>query len=167
MIRVRPIARSDADGFAALVRCVFLPLELSPPPSAGRLTGDDVRAHLDGGGGGLVAEAAGLVAGLLWNEADGTLHVSRVAVDPACRRQGLATRLLAGAEAEAARRRLAFLWLSTRLALTANRRLFARCGFVETTLHAHPGHAEPTFVDMVKPTATGSEQGEPTSQPGV
>jgi hypothetical protein len=40
--------------------------------------------------------------------------------------------------------------LSTRLVLLDNRRLFAACGFVETTCHAHPGYAEPTFVNMEK-----------------
>jgi penicillin-binding protein 2 len=34
--------------------------------------------------------------------------------------------------------------------LADNRRLFARCGFVETAQHAHPGYAQPTFVDMEK-----------------
>ena len=142
--------RPDADAFACLIRRVFLALDLDPPPSAGRLKGDDVRTHLDGGGGGLIAEGAAPVAGLLWSEKDGALYVSRAAVDPAYRRAGLATRLLAEAEAEAARRRLPLLRLSTRLSLTDNRRLFGRLGFVETTSHAHPGYAEPTFVDMVK-----------------
>ena len=40
------------------------------------------------------------------------------------------------------------LYLSTRLVLLDNRRLFAACGFVETTRDAHPGYAEPTFVNM-------------------
>ena len=44
--------------------------------------------------------------------------------------------------------------LSTRLALLDNRRLFAACGFVETTREAHPGYAEPTFVNMVKRLAS-------------
>ena len=176
VIRVRPILRSDADTFAALVRRVFLALPLNPPPSAGRLSGDDVRTHLDGGGGGLVAEADGMVAGLLWDEGNRSLHVGRIAVDPSCRRQGLATRLLAGAQAEAERRRLASIGLSTRLALTANRRLFAHFGFVETVLHAHPGYTQPTFVDMVKPIAGSAAcdheaiigaGDEPTSPPGV
>jgi hypothetical protein len=40
--------------------------------------------------------------------------------------------------------------LSTRLALLDNRRLFAACGFVETTRETHPGFAAPTFVNMEK-----------------
>lgn len=150
MTTLRPLERADADAYAALVRQVFAALALEPPPSAARLTGDDVRLHLDQGGGGLVAETDTVVAGLLWAEKDGGLYVSRVAVSADCRRQGLATRLLAQAEAEAARRHLSSLHLSTRLSLAGNRRLFARFGLVEGTRHAHPGYAEPTFVDMVK-----------------
>ena len=150
MIAIRPIGRNDADGFAALVRRVFLTLQADPQPSAARLTGDDVRTHLDHAGGGLVAEAGETVAGLLWVEKDGGLHVSRLVVEPARQHHGLATRLLAMAEVEAARRGVPRLCLSTRLAFTGNRRLFGRLGFAETTQHAHPGYAEPTFVDLVK-----------------
>ena len=32
--------------------------------------------------------------------------------------------------------------------------MFAACGFVETERHAHPGYAEPTFVDMEKRLAS-------------
>ena len=42
------------------------------------------------------------------------------------------------------------LYLSTRLVLLDNRRLFGACGFVETARDAHPGYAEPTFVNMEK-----------------
>ena len=45
------------------------------------------------------------------------------------------------------------LLLSTRLVLVGNRRLFARCGFVETAQLAHPGYAHPTFVDLEKALA--------------
>ena len=41
-------------------------------------------------------------------------------------------------------------YLSTRLVLLDNRRLFAACGFVETAREAHPGYAEPTLVNMEK-----------------
>lgn len=149
----------DAEPYAALVRSAFAGLGLDPPPSALGLTGAMVAAHLAEGGG--VTTEPG-EAGLLWAEKDGGLYVSRVAVHPAARGQGLAIRMLAAAEAEARRRGLPRLWLATRLALTGNRRLFARCGFVETAQHSHPGYATPTFVDMEKPI--GSELGP---APGV
>lgn len=163
--RLRPIGHSDADGFAALVRRVFLRLDADPQPSAARLTGDDVRVHLAGGGGGLVAQSGS--AGLLWAGKDGGLYVSRVVVDPDCQRQGLATMLLNAAEAEAVRLGLPRIWLSTRLAFAGNRRLFGRLGFVETVLHSHPGYVEPTFVDMVKalgPARPGRPDRDGTAQ---
>ncbi len=145
----RVLEPADAEDLAGLVRNAFAGLLLDPPPSAGRVTAEDVRRHLAQGGGGIVVDPA--VAGLLWDEREGGLYVSRVAVTTAHRRQGIATGLLQAAEAEAQRRGLPRLWLSTRLALTGNRRLFARFGFVETRLHAHDGYAEPTYVDMEKP----------------
>ena len=120
-----------------------------PRPLPGASRASDVLAHLARGGGGVIIDPA--VAGLLWDEREGGLYVSRVVVDPAHRRQGIAAGLLEAAEAEAVRRGLPRLWLATRLVLTGNRRLFSRFGFVETALHAHDGYAEPTFVDMEKP----------------
>ena len=145
---LRALVCDDAEIFASLVRRVFNARMADPPPSAGRLTGEDVRTHLAGGGGGVTADPA--TAGLLWAEKEGGLYVSRVAVDTAWRRQGLASRMLAAAETEALRRGLPRIWLATRLAFTDNRGLFSRLGFVETKLHSHEGYAEPTFVDMEK-----------------
>jgi hypothetical protein len=42
------------------------------------------------------------------------------------------------------------VFLSTRLVLADNRRLFAGCGFVEIAQHAHPGYDHPTFVEAEK-----------------
>ncbi len=52
------------------------------------------------------------------------------------------------AEREARRRGLARMTLGVRLELEDNRRLFASCGFEETTLHRHEGFSEPTWVTM-------------------
>jgi hypothetical protein len=54
------------------------------------------------------------------------------------------------AEAAAQQHGLARLRVGTRLALAGNRRLFASCGFVQIARHAHPGYAEPTWVEMEK-----------------
>ena len=89
-------------------------------------------------------------AGLLWAERDGGLYLARLAVHPGSRGEGFAVHLLQAAEAEARRRLLPRLWLSTRLAAERNRRLFARFGFVEGVRHAHPGYEQPTYVDMEK-----------------
>ena len=78
------------------------------------------------------------------------LYLGRLAVAPAWRGRGIARALVAAAEMAARRTGLPRVHLSTRLVLLDNRRLFAACGFVETTRDAHPGYAEPTFVNMEK-----------------
>jgi GNAT superfamily N-acetyltransferase len=147
------MAPHDAPAVAALIRIAFAaqPVRTDPLPSALRVTSGDVAAHLAGGGGGLVAEAAGILAGsAIWTEKDGGLYLARLAVAPAWRGRGIAKALVAAAEAAARVAAQPRIHLSTRLALLDNRRLFAACGFVETTREAHPGYAEPTFVNMEK-----------------
>jgi ribosomal protein S18 acetylase RimI-like enzyme len=156
---MRPLRPADAEAFAALVRSAFADWAVDPLPSALRVTADDIGRHFGDGGGGVTTDPA--QAGLLWAEKEGGLYISRVAVHPAHRRQGLAARLLSAAEAEARRRGLPRLWLSTRLAMASNRALFRRCGFVEGATHVHAGFTEPTYIDLSK------SLGEPTGVPGV
>ncbi len=152
----RALVAADAPAIAALIRSAFavLPNPVDPPLSALRETGESIAAILAQGGGGAAIEQDGaIVASCIWQEKAGGLYFGRLAVAPSARKQGHAGRLLAAAEAEARARGLPKLLLSTRLALTANRRLFAAHGFAETAYHTHPGYAAPTFVDMEKPLA--------------
>jgi N-acetylglutamate synthase-like GNAT family acetyltransferase len=148
--RLRHATPADADALADLIRHCFArqTVVTDPLPSALRESGDNIRKHFADGGGGAVFE--GPAACLLWAEEDGGLYIGRVAVHPDWRGRGFAKRLLAMAEGEARHRGLPRLHLSTRLVLIDNRRLFAACGFVETTEEAHPGYAAPTFVNMEK-----------------
>jgi|SRR5579863_5078202 predicted N-acetyltransferase YhbS len=150
--RLRPMAPDDAAAVAALIRTAFAAQSLvtDPLPSALRVTEADVAAHLRGGGG-VVAEVRGtLVGSAMWAEQEGGLYFSRLAVAPDWRGRGIAKALVAAAEAEGRRMGLPRIHLSTRIPLLDNRRLFAACGFVETTREAHPGYAEPTSVHMEK-----------------
>ncbi len=168
----RAIETSDAAAVAALIRAAFgaIPV-LDPRPSALRETEASVLAHLAAGGGGAVITQAEPVAAVLWSEQDGGLYLGRLATAPHCRGHGLATGLVLAAEAEAWRRGLPRLHLGVRLALSGNRRLFARLGFVETRLHAHPGHSEPTWTEAEKwlvtapPPGTGTPPGSPDAPP--
>ena len=121
-----------------------------PLPSALRVTEADVAEHLRSGGGAVAEVAGALVGSALWVEQDGGLYLARLAVAPVRRGRGIAKALVAAAEAAARAMGLPRVHLSTRLVLLDNRRLFAACGFVETTREAHPGYAEPTFVNMEK-----------------
>jgi ribosomal protein S18 acetylase RimI-like enzyme len=150
-LRFRPLRTEDAAVVARTVRAAFAANRpLDPPASALRERAAAVRAVLASGGGAALFAGVVMVACLLWQEKEGGLYVSRVSVLRRHRRQGLANALLVAAEEEARRRRLPRLWLSTRLALTENRAVFAACGFREATRHAHAGYAQPTYVDMVK-----------------
>jgi predicted N-acetyltransferase YhbS len=132
---LRPICARDAAAIAALIRTAFTVQSVvtDPPSSALRVTEADVSSHLCQGTGAVAEVNGGLVGSALWNERKGGLYLSRLAVAPAWRRRGLPR-----------------LYLSTRLVLLDNRRLFGACGFVETARDAHPGYAEPTFVNMEK-----------------
>jgi predicted N-acetyltransferase YhbS len=149
---LRSIEERDAQAVAALIRAAFASQSVAtdPPPSALRVTAEDVAAHLRTGGGAVAEAAGGLVGSALWTEQDGGLYLGRLAVASAWRGRGIAKALVAVAEAAAREMGLPRIHLSTRLPLIDNRRLFAACGFVETTRHAHPGYAELTFVNMEK-----------------
>jgi ribosomal protein S18 acetylase RimI-like enzyme len=119
--------------------------------SALRVTGEDVLAHLERGGSGVIAEPEGKLAGsALWEVLGGGLYLSRLAVVPCFRRRGIARKLIEAAELAAHAQDCPLLHLSTRLVLENARRLFASCGFVEVGQSAHPGYMHPTMVRMEK-----------------
>jgi GNAT superfamily N-acetyltransferase len=154
-IPLRAGGRDDAAALASLIRLAFAaqPIATDPPSSALRETAATIAAHFDGGGGAIVADgplASGPVAALLWLEKADGLYLGRLAVHPAWRGRGLARRLIAAAEQAAHRAGHVRLFVSTRLALVSNRRLFLSSGFVETRRSAHPGYAVPTSVEMEK-----------------
>jgi ribosomal-protein-alanine N-acetyltransferase len=153
----RPIHPADAATVAALIRLAFTAQAVAadPPPSGQCVTEAHVTAHLAAGGAGMVIEHAGRpIASVLWKR-DGdrpeAFYISRLAVDPAHRRQGLASALLTAAEAAARSANIRLLLLETRIVFTDNRALFAAAGFHETRTRAHPGYAHPTIVMLEKP----------------
>lgn len=149
---MRPLGAGDAEAVAALIRLAFaaIPVPLDPAPSALGETGGSVLAHLQAGGGGAVVGDGGpqgLQACVLWSEREGGLYFGRLCVHPSVQGRGLAGLLVGAAVDEARRRGLPRLHLGVRLALTGNRRLFARLGFTETRLRTHEGYDGPTWVE--------------------
>ena len=149
---LRPLVADDAPAAAALIRRAFgvQSVPTDPPSSALRETADTIADAIRGGGGACMAGADGLIGVVIWAEQDGGLYFGRLAVDPAWCGKGVARTLIEAVEAEARRRKLSRVHLSTRLVLLDNRRLFAARGFRETELRTHPGYSAPTFVVMEK-----------------
>ena len=146
---LRPIEAADAAAAAALIRAAFAGIvpALVPQPSALAETTESVAVAV----GGCVACAGGAVVGVvLWEERDGGLYLRRLAVDPAFRGLRVATALVAEGCAFASASGFAWVHVGVRLVLAGNRRLFASCGFHETSLHAHAGFDAPTWVAMEK-----------------
>ena len=154
-IAIRPLPVQDAEAAAALIRQAFARQSVTtdPPPSALRETGAAIGASLAAPGEGGFGAWAGptLVGCVMWQVKPPGLYLGRLAVDAAQRGRGVAPLLVAAVAQQARVLGLGRLWLSTRLVLADNRRMFARLGFVETQRHAHPGYARPTFVDMEMP----------------
>ncbi len=150
--RMRQLRAEDAEAAACLIRSAFAKLSgfVDPPPSALRETAEAVASRILEGGGAAAEATAGIVGVALWTPTERGLYVSRVSVAPRWRGRGIARALLEAAETAAVETGLPALWLSVRLALTHNRRLFSAAGYVETTRHAHEGHSMPTYVDMEK-----------------
>jgi predicted N-acetyltransferase YhbS len=146
--RLRPTRVDEAPAIAALIRSAFIELAVLPPPSALGETAESVARWLMAGGG-AVAEASGEIVGaILWEMRGENFYLGRLAVAPAWRRRGIGRALVGLGEAEARRLGVRRIELGTRLALTDNRRLFATCGFRETTRHCHAGFTAETWVTL-------------------
>lgn len=151
-VAVRAMTPADCRAVAALIRRAFAaqPTRTDPPPSALHETAATVATHLAAGGGAVAYTGKRIVGGVMWEPKDAGLYLERLAVDPAWRGRRIARALVAATEAAARQAGAPRVHLGTRLVLTGNRRLFASCGFVEIARHAHPGYAEPTWVEMEK-----------------
>ena len=151
-MRARPTMPADAAAIIALIRAAFAvqSVPTDPPSGALRETTETIAAAIVAGGGAVVTQGGAIIGSVLWEEKDGGLYFGRLAVHPAQRRRGIARALVNAAEAEARRRGLPRVHLSTRLPLLDNRRLFAKCGFVETVLNTHAGYSTPTSMVMEK-----------------
>jgi len=93
-----------------------------------------------------------LVGALRWSVQPDqqVLHVGRVAVLPAYRRQGVASALMRWAEGQARALGLSAVQIGTRLQLPENIRFYQQLGYEITEQAYHQGYEQPTFVWMRK-----------------
>ncbi|MEL6477804.1 MAG: GNAT family N-acetyltransferase [Pseudomonadota bacterium] len=83
------------------------------------------------------------------------MAVSKLAVAPGLRRQGLARKMIKGAGEAARRLGLKALIVQTRIELTENHAAFAAMGFEKVGETSHPGYHRATSITMRKPLITG------------
>jgi ribosomal protein S18 acetylase RimI-like enzyme len=131
-----------------LVLAAFRDLSIDPPSSVLKESVSDFLTRLRTETA-IVAQAEGALVGAVFCAAkDDSLYVGRLAVRDDFRRRGAASALLQAASAEARRRALPRLTLSTRIALASNVALFSKHGFVVVAEQSHPGFSYPTSYDM-------------------
>lgn len=136
-----------------LVQSAFVDLPIDPPSGVLKETLADFSERLRRETA-LVAEALeqpdedAIVGSVFCIDQDSSLYVGRLAVRPDFRRRGVASALLDAAKAEAFRRGVRRVTLSTRIALADNVALFRRHGFQIVASTCHPGFSHPTSYDM-------------------
>jgi len=153
MIRTAPRNFSEWERVRLLILDAFAYMapRIDPPSSALRLTAQSMRADADSGALLLAWRADDLVGCVFVRPKKDVLYISKLAVNPTLQRAGIGRKLMEAARAEARRRGIGMLELSTRIELVENHAAFARMGFVKTAETAHEGFDRPTSIVMRAP----------------
>jgi tRNA threonylcarbamoyladenosine biosynthesis protein TsaE len=147
---------ADAADVLALTRAVFTAYaDVQPQPTSLRETVADVERDLAVGGGLVVRDSAGaLLAVARFTEDEHGFWLRRVAVDPAARRLGLGSMLLAAAEHVAISRGHDRVRIGVRLPLVAVQDFWRARGFHDVAVHDYWVELERrTPVQVTLPTA--------------
>ena len=143
------------EALLSLIRASFAYMDgvIDPPSSVHRLSPEALRAKAATEIV-FIARAGEQVVGCAFlAEKEGHFYLGKLAVLPAYQGRGVGRHLLEAAEDHARRAGKPIIELQTRIELTANHRVFARLGFVETGRTAHEGYDRPTSVTMRKALA--------------
>jgi GNAT superfamily N-acetyltransferase len=154
LLTVKRADLSDAAQIAAIIAAAFAEYRgrLVPESAALDETGESIGGELAAGSVGFLADWQGRAVGCVMAKAAGdSLYFGRLSVLREGRGHGAG--LVEAVEIEALRRGLRAASLNVRIALPENQRFFAGLGYVETGREAHPGFAEPTFINMRKALA--------------
>lgn len=132
------------------VSFVYMDGRIHPPSSMHRLTAEALAEHARDHELWIIRDRESLAACVQYTIRPDCLYVGKLSVAAPHRRQGLARRLLAHAEARARALGLPAVELQTRIELTENHRTFAAMGFIKTAESAHLGYDRPTSITMRK-----------------
>jgi ribosomal protein S18 acetylase RimI-like enzyme len=149
----RAASSEDASTLAATIATAFEQYRgrLVPESAAFGETPDRIAREFADGSGAIIAEQHEAALGcVMIRPVEDDLYFGRLAVIPSARGRGIGRLLVGAVEAEAARRGLAGVRMSARIALPANQRFFSELGYVETAREAHPGFDHPTTIHRRK-----------------
>lgn len=143
------------DDLLAVIRASFAYMDgvIDPPSSAHRLTPETLRDKAASETGFIALAGDGIAGCAFLAEKPVHFYLGKLAVAPGMQGRGVGRRLLEAVEAHARAAGKDIIELQTRVELTANQRMFARLGFVETARTAHAGYDRPTSVTMRKALA--------------
>ncbi len=163
-VSFREATLSDAPAIATVIHAAYEQYRghLDPPSGAHGETVDTIRQKMATAQV-LLAMIGGEVVGCVFYEsASDHIYLSRLAVLPRYRHQGIGRELIRRVEAFAGAHGYARVRLSVRVPLVDNRALYERLGYRVVSYASHLGYAESTYVNMEKdlaenPGETGSE----------
>jgi GNAT superfamily N-acetyltransferase len=151
-ILIREAGDLDAELLALLIQAAFAEYlgRLDPPSSAHAKTADVVQAELADGGAFLAEQDDVAVGCVFFHPRTDHVYLDRLAVLPPYRRQGIGRLLIAAVEERARLLGYTRVWLSVRLALSANHSSYERLGYRFHSYGTHAGYHAPTSVTLEK-----------------
>ncbi len=148
-IRVEPVGAERTDLVHRLTQAAFAEFQgvLEPPSGAEAETAEVVAADIADGGAAVAWIGQEAVGTVRYASLPDHLYVGRLGVLPSHRGRGVATALMAFAEAQAASLESLEVRVEVRSALPGNVAFFRRCGFA--VVEERPHHRSPTETTVV------------------
>lgn len=154
-ILVSPRQFADWTGLLALLHSAYAYMEsrINPPSSLLRMDVHQLEKKARDEALILAFEDQRLIGCAFASLREDCVYVSKLAVDTAVRRRGVARKMMQEAERFARANARPFVELETRIELIENHKTFAALGFSKVAESAHPGFDRPTSITMRKPVS--------------
>ena len=151
-LRIADATTDDAPTIVALVRAAFEEYrgQIDPPSGAHKETVERVIETMQHTRVALARVNAIPVGCVFYERDDDTMHLSRLAVLPTHRRNGIGRALVAYVEAQARAMNLARVQLGVRVALTHLQARYERWGYHFVEWKTHEGYTQHTYLILEK-----------------